>query len=118
MNTKRHLCDKCANTYPDCYSTGAPVVKFGNGVGNDNIFECDTFNKKRKIKRIMYKMLIPKEEAILLEEVSIRENISKGDIFRRSLALFSHVRKANSKGEKLILRDTEGNETEVVFDEK
>lgn len=38
--TEDHLCAYCEKCYPSC---NALEVKFGDGVGNDNIIECDTF---------------------------------------------------------------------------
>lgn len=35
--TKIHLCDDCIYTYPEC--KGNPL--FGDGYGNDNIYECN-----------------------------------------------------------------------------
>ena len=37
--TKIHLCADCANTYPECDSR--PI--FGDGIGNDNVYKCDSF---------------------------------------------------------------------------
>jgi hypothetical protein len=37
-----HLCDNCMNSFPEC--NGGP--KFGNGYGDDNVYECDEFEEK------------------------------------------------------------------------
>jgi hypothetical protein len=40
-NTKENLCDSCKiNNYPDCLPE---VYKVGDGVGNDNITECQNY---------------------------------------------------------------------------
>lgn len=40
IDTKRNLCDGCKYDIPVC---GATKIEFGDGVGNDNVIECDTF---------------------------------------------------------------------------
>jgi len=37
-----HLCDDCHLSFHNCKSNH----KFGTGVGNDNVYECDTFSHK------------------------------------------------------------------------
>lgn len=37
-----NLCDFCSNCFAECTSN----PKFGNGKGNDNIYECDTFSAR------------------------------------------------------------------------
>ena len=39
-----HLCTNCSKCFADC--DGDP--KFGTGLGNDNVFECDNFIPKTK----------------------------------------------------------------------
>lgn len=46
-NTKYHLCDRCKNSYPECL---ASEIKFGDGLGNDNILDCDCFEPITKYK--------------------------------------------------------------------
>lgn len=46
----RHLCDTCKNIYPEC---DAKNLKFGcdvNSTINDNIFYCESYQKKDKIQ--------------------------------------------------------------------
>lgn len=44
---KRNLCDTCRNEVPVCM-TGkkSHIFKFGNGIGNDNIYVCTKYEKK------------------------------------------------------------------------
>lgn len=37
-NTTQNLCDYCLEEYPRC---NGGLLKFGNGIGDDNIIECD-----------------------------------------------------------------------------
>jgi len=39
-NTKINLCDDCVHSIPECLAT---EIKFGDGVGNDNIIACADF---------------------------------------------------------------------------
>ena len=43
IDRKRHLCDTCELTYPECSST---IVEFGDGVGNDNIIKCNCYTEE------------------------------------------------------------------------
>lgn len=36
----KNLCDTCKNQYPSCSGT---ILKFGNGIGNDNVIKCDAY---------------------------------------------------------------------------
>lgn len=45
--TKRNLCDSCKHCFADCPAT-PDDVKFGDGMGNDNVYECDKYEKKEK----------------------------------------------------------------------
>jgi transcriptional regulator with XRE-family HTH domain len=38
IDTKRHLCNDCNQSFATC---DAVVIAFGDGVGNDNVIECD-----------------------------------------------------------------------------
>ena len=38
-DTTDNLCNYCEINYPDC----TPRIRFGNGLGDDNIIGCDTF---------------------------------------------------------------------------
>lgn len=43
-NTKEHLCDSClVNNVPECMSDD---TEFGDGFGNDNIIQCENYEKK------------------------------------------------------------------------
>ena len=37
-----HLCESCANEYPECDAT-VDGIEFGSGVGNDNIIGCTAY---------------------------------------------------------------------------
>ncbi len=39
-NDTHNLCDTCLNVYPECLPT---EIKFGNGLGGDNVIECDGY---------------------------------------------------------------------------
>ena len=41
VDTKSNLCDTCKKDFAVCDSN----PKFGNGVGNDNIYECDAYEE-------------------------------------------------------------------------
>lgn len=47
FSTKKNLCDSCTfySNFPYCPSTDK---KFGDGIGNDNIFSCDEYRKESK----------------------------------------------------------------------
>ena len=38
--SKVHLCNSCIYDFPTCKTK---VTKFGNGIGNDNVIECDCY---------------------------------------------------------------------------
>lgn len=40
-NSKNNLCNYCQLKIPTCLK--AKHIKFGNGIGNDNIIECSEF---------------------------------------------------------------------------
>lgn len=40
-STKDILCNYCSNNFADCPK--AEHIKFGNGIGNDNVIECSEF---------------------------------------------------------------------------
>jgi hypothetical protein len=41
IDTKDNLCRYCRNSFVDCPK--ANHIKFGDGIGNDNIIECSEF---------------------------------------------------------------------------
>jgi hypothetical protein len=45
MRSKRHLCDSCTQNFPECDTTNEDIV-YGNGVGNDNVMECQKYQSK------------------------------------------------------------------------
>lgn len=47
---KIHLCSSCQYTYPSC-PAGIDDCKFGNGVGNDNVIECNKYIQNGKTIR-------------------------------------------------------------------
>jgi hypothetical protein len=44
-NTKINLCDTCVYSIPECR---AKEIEFGDGLGNDNVIECDCYKNKDK----------------------------------------------------------------------
>jgi hypothetical protein len=40
IDTKINLCDICKNSFATCKSN----PKFGNGIGNDNVYQCDAYD--------------------------------------------------------------------------
>lgn len=38
----RHLCTHCLYAFPTC-NASTKDIKFGNGIGNDNVYECEKF---------------------------------------------------------------------------
>ena len=42
-NSKCHLCTTCVYDYPEC---SPQVLEFGDGVGNDNVIECDAYESR------------------------------------------------------------------------
>ncbi len=48
-NSKENLCDTCIKriNFPEC---SPHDMKFGNGLGNDNIIKCDNWDNKDRIK--------------------------------------------------------------------
>jgi len=41
VDTKINLCDTCVHTFAECDSN----PKFGDGIGNDNVYECDKYEE-------------------------------------------------------------------------
>lgn len=46
--SKDNLCDTCLLCIANC---DAENIEFGDGPGNDNIIECDTYARDRKKRR-------------------------------------------------------------------
>ena len=47
-DTKRNLCRTCQNEFAECRTN----LKFGDGFGNDNVYECDGYKPtKGKVPR-------------------------------------------------------------------
>lgn len=42
IEARLHLCESCTKEYPECDAT-VDGVKFGSGVGNDNIIGCTAY---------------------------------------------------------------------------
>ena len=42
IEARLHLCESCAKEYPECDAT-VDGIKFGSGVGNDNIIGCTAY---------------------------------------------------------------------------
>ena len=45
--TKINLCDSCKHSFAECPATSDDII-FGDGVGNDNVYKCDKYEKKEK----------------------------------------------------------------------
>lgn len=43
--TNRNLCDSCKQCFAECPATPDDII-FGDGVGNDNVYACDKYEKK------------------------------------------------------------------------
>ncbi len=69
------------------------------------------------MKKIRYKMLVPEAIDRHLECTSIRDKVSTGEVIRRAIGIDKYLRENLANGKKLILRDTKGSETELVFPE-
>lgn len=41
IDSKDHLCKYCSNEFPSCPK--AQHIKFGDGIGNDNVIECSEY---------------------------------------------------------------------------
>jgi hypothetical protein len=46
MNTKINLCDSCLNEFPTCQPDR---IEFGDGIGNDNVIKCSSYNERKLI---------------------------------------------------------------------
>lgn len=42
-SSKENLCDTCQKCIADC---NADNIEFGDGVGNDNVIECDEYEEE------------------------------------------------------------------------
>lgn len=42
-----HLCETCQLTYPECPAQDGDI-KFGNGIGHDNVLSCRYYKEARK----------------------------------------------------------------------
>jgi hypothetical protein len=42
----RNLCDTCKNSMPTCLDRKNIKIKFGTGIGNDNVYRCDRYTKR------------------------------------------------------------------------
>ena len=40
INTKLNLCETCRLDFPTC---SQDTIKFGDGFGNDNVYECSSY---------------------------------------------------------------------------
>jgi hypothetical protein len=50
-DTKRNLCSSCKHSFAECSATTDDIV-FGDGVGNDNVYECDKYEQKSTVRCI------------------------------------------------------------------
>ena len=50
IETRLNLCDSCAKLYPECDAT-ADAIKFGCGVGNDNVIGCMAYVNRGKAQQ-------------------------------------------------------------------
>jgi len=51
LNTKINLCDTCQNRpeFPECLPVDNDGVQYGDGIGNDNIIKCDSYQSAPEI---------------------------------------------------------------------
>ena len=47
-DTKRNLCDSCKHFFAECSATSDDII-FGDGVGNDNVYDCAKYESKSEI---------------------------------------------------------------------
>lgn len=50
-DTKRNLCNSCKHSFAECSATTDDIV-FGDGVGNDNVWECAKYENKVEIPTV------------------------------------------------------------------
>lgn len=51
-NTKRNLCDSCKHSFAECPATINDII-FGDGIGNDNVYECYKYEKKPEMPELI-----------------------------------------------------------------
>jgi len=50
IEERLHLCESCANEYPECDAT-VDGIEFGSGVGNDNVIGCMAYVNRWKAQQ-------------------------------------------------------------------
>lgn len=50
IEARLHLCESCANEYPECDAT-VDGIEFGSGVGNDNVIGCMAYVNRWKAQQ-------------------------------------------------------------------
>ena len=63
IEARLNLCDSCAKLYPECDAT-ADAIKFGCGVGNDNVIGCMAYVNRWKAKQPRVMTLEEVEDAL------------------------------------------------------
>ncbi len=76
-----HLCDTCKNERPVCY---ADIVEYGDGVGNDNVIKCDTFEVDDEIAAKAEAEALAKKEAGEKAEADKATRVLKANEYRCS----------------------------------
>ena len=82
MNIKINLCDDCDYNIAECISG---KIVFGDGVGDDNIIECETYDNIKIIKELIGRALAKKSVTEFEKEVmSMYKVIKKRSIYSRN----------------------------------
>ena len=69
--------------------------------------------------KVRYNVTLPKKMDTILENISDQDDVSKGEVIRRALAIYDYLLKAKDADKKIVLRDDKANEeTEIVFPDK
>lgn len=93
-NNKVNLCDSCKYTYPDC-SANKDDVLFGDGVGNDNICCCNSYQSK-------------------LPDNTVSKGVYEQVVWERDVAIEQLKELGYGFGEKIIKDDNAVSRKEVL----
>lgn len=81
IEARLNLCDSCAKLYPECDAT-ADAIKFGCGVGNDNVIGCMAYMNRWKAQQP--RVMTPEEmKALNRYAIVWYENINTEDALPR-----------------------------------
>ena len=50
VDTKRNLCETCISSWPTCRELANDNITFGDGVGLDNVIDCNCYSPYTKLK--------------------------------------------------------------------